>query len=267
MKLQPLNLNPFAQGIKDELTAWWNAFGGDFIGQTIQLTKDSSFPLLQKEYAVSQGKLPHDTNVNIPYLEVTPLYTKAQHGALFVNCNPSGTDYSYYRTYNQNNDCCFYYGEFNPNNPYFQESEKYAQEVGAQSFAMIDVFPLVMQNQAVLKKAFYDAYSTHDNRETAFDELLRLFLKNIECIEPEFIVVTNAFVKDLFIEETSPMRKLLSSFQEDKNKVCYYIGIGQFKTTLFCGGMIAGGHRMDTESRKRLSRDVRHFLSHTPLLF
>ena len=157
MKLQPLNLNPFAQGIKDELTAWWNAFGGDFIGQTIQLTKDSSFPLLQKEYAVSQGKLPHDTNVNIPYLEVTPLYTKAQHGALFVNCNPSGTDYSYYRTYNQNNDCCFYYGEFNPNNPYFQESEKFAQEVGAQSFAMIDVFPLVMQNQAVLKKAFYDA--------------------------------------------------------------------------------------------------------------
>lgn len=267
MKLQPLILNPFAQGVKSELTAWWNIFGSYFIGKTIQLTKGSSLPLLQKEYAISQGKLPHDTNVNIPYLEITPLYTNAKHGALFVNCNPSGTDYNYYETNNQNNDVCFYYGEFNPDNPYFQESEKFALEVGVKSFAMIDVFPLVMQNQAVMKKAFYDAYSIHNNLETAFDELLSIFIKNIEYIEPEFIVVTNAFVKDLFIKDSSPMRKLLTSFHEDKNKVCYDIGIGNFKTTLFCGGMIAGGHRMDTESRKRLTRDVRHFLSHTPILF
>jgi hypothetical protein len=266
MELLSLDQNVLAQNVKSTLTSWWNSFSGDFIGQAIQL-KNSSFPLLQKEYAVSQGKLPHNTTVNIPYLEISPLYKNAKHGALFVNCNPSGTDYSYYRTYNKNNNVCFYYGEFKKKNPYFQECEKFAQEVGVQQFAMIDVFPLVMQNQAVLKKAFKDAYATHNNQETAFDELLKSFLNTIECIEPEFIVVTNAFVKDLFTKENYQLHKLLTSFHEDKDRVCYDIGIGQLKTTLFCGGMIAGGHRMDTESRRRLTRDVRHFLSHTPLQF
>ncbi len=268
MKLQPLNLNPFAQSVKSDLTAWWNSYGGDFVKQTIKLTKNTSFPLLQREYAVSQGKLPQNYNEKvIPFLEITPLYTNTKKGVLFVNCNPSGTDYSYYDKHNKAQDDCFYYGEFNPGNPYFQECEKFTQEVGAQSFAMIDVFPLVMQNQAIMKKAFYEAYSTQ-NRKNAFDALLGLFLKNIESIQPEIIVVTNAFVKDLFIEKTSPLHKLLTGFDDKKKKdrVCYDIGIGQLKTTLFCGGMIAGGHRMDTESRNRLTRDVRHFRSHTPIM-
>lgn len=33
-----------------------------------------------------------------------------------------------------------------------------------------------------------------------------------------------------------------------------------FATTVFCGGMIAGGHQMDTESKKRLIRDVALFM-------
>ena len=184
-----------------------------------------------------------------------------------MNCNPSGTDYDYYRDYyDQHNripvDSIYY---DNPKNTYFDAVEKFVKEgIGVSAnYAMIDVFPLVIQNQAVLKKAFREAYSDHDNREEAFNEILESFLEHIVKIKPAVIIATNAFVKDIFTHDNSPFLnlKIKYTISEDPYNVCYHISIDGFHTTLFCSGMISGGHQMDTESKKRLIRDVRHFFS------
>ena len=130
---------------------------------------------------------------------------------------------------------------------------------------MIDVFPIVIQNQAALKQAYIKA---KDKRKEAFDILIKRFIVSIECIQPKVIIVTNAFVKDLirFIPDENNKNKIDIRIKSitvtpDSEKVCYYLTTPSgFNTTVFCGGMIAGGHQMDTESKQRLVRDVRNYL-------
>lgn len=124
-----------------------------------------------------------------------------------------------------------------------------------ENYAMIDVFPIVMQNQAVLKKAFK---KENGKLRDAFNKLIDLFLDSIEQIKPKVVIVTNAFVKDLFINGFGERVCVVP----DEEKVCYNIKIqgNGFATTVFCGGMIAGGHQMDTEGKKRLIRDVAYFM-------
>ena len=101
--------------------------------------------------------------------------------------------------------------------------------------------------------------------------MLEVFIYNVVQIKPKVIVATNAFVKDLLTSETHPRSLvnlgLLNATYEGDDLVRYKISIKQsdFEATLFCGGMIAGGHQMDTESRARLYRDVRHFFSGDPI--
>ena len=118
--------------------------------------------MLQRNYAddsrlkLKNGDCPRDA---IPCIEISPLYREAKDGILFVNCNPSGTDYEYYRDHNTSHADCFYYGEHRLNNSYFNAAEAFATAVGINNdnFAMIDVFPIVIQNQAVLKEAYKKA--------------------------------------------------------------------------------------------------------------
>lgn len=258
MDLQPTQ---FTLGVLNEYRQWWNNPNNVFKGQTATLS--------QREYALNSSKRINYQcpQASIPYIEISPLYRIAEGGILFVNCNPSGTDYEYYRDYNKNNEDCFCYGIYKPDNSYFNADEEFVKNgIGASvEYAMIDVFPLVIQNQDVLKKAFYNAYKKNPlNLRDAFDELLVAFLDHITTIKPRVIIATNAFVKDIFTQIDSPLLNLQNkkySIREDSNRVCYYICIDGFETTLFCGGMIAGGHQMDTESKKRLIRDVRHYYS------
>ena len=185
-----------------------------------------------------------------------------------MNCNPSGTDYDYYRDYNQKEEPFFYYGELRPENTHFQAVMTFTERVGARAgkkdlpFAMIDVFPIVIQNQAVLKSAYKE-----ETKRNAFNGLLKIFLETIKSIHPAVIIATNAFVKDLFTDEGTKQPYslralgLLDSFVPNTDEVCYDIKVKEEKTRLYCGGMIAGGHQMDTESKSRLIRDVALYLS------
>ena len=265
--------------VQSKLEAWWQDFKSEFVGKTIQLGKNQlGLPLVQREYA-NQNVNPNAKQsilkgcpVNaIPYIEITPLYRSLvpdKPGILFVNCNPSGTDY---KQNGSNTQDIFVYDK--EDNSYFNAAKKFAKDAGVSinesnldgNYAMIDIFPLVIQNQAVLKEAYYNA--TEDRRK-AFTELLNIFVDNVLQIKPKVIVATNAFVKDLLTSDKDYSLKklnLLNSTYEGDKFVRYKIEIQGFTSTLFCGGMIAGGHQMDTESRNRLNRDVRHFFSGNPI--
>lgn len=259
MNLLPLEQNKFAYDRLNQYKEWWKQYRDSFIGKVININKED-FPLLQREYAKNDQLSKYSCARNsIPYMEITPLYREANDGLLFVNCNPSGTDYSYYRDNNSKPPTDFFYYD-KSENTYFNATEEFAKTVGGKSFenyAMIDVFPIVMQNQAVLKKAFD---KSDGKSRDAFNELIVYFLDSIERIKPKVIIVTNAFVKDLFTDIF--LESGLLDVIPDDEKVCYNIKIKKsgFATTVFCGGMIAGGHQMDTESKKRLIRDVALFM-------
>ena len=275
--------------VQSKLKKWWQDYQGQFVKQKIQLGKNlPELPLVQREYA--------DPNVNsnakrstlkgcpvdaIPYIEITSLYRPLDPsipGILFVNCNPSGTDYQYYNDYYMKNGKTrsgfVLYNKVD--NTYFNAAKEFAKKAGVSlnesnldgNYAMIDVFPIVIQNQAVLKKAYNEA---EGRQKEAFERLLEVFIYNVVQIKPKVIVATNAFVKDLLTSETHPRSLvnlgLLNATYEGDDLVRYKISIKQsdFEATLFCGGMIAGGHQMDTESRARLYRDVRHFFSGDPI--
>ena len=273
MNILPLPQNLFAQQVLSNYSSWWQNYESEF-SVKIPLGQSQHY-MLQRKYAddsrlkFKKGDCPRKA---IPCIEISPLYREAKDGILFVNCNPSGTDYEYYRDHNTNHEDCFYYGEQKPNNSYFNAAEAFATAVGINNdnFAMIDVFPIVIQNQAVLKEAYNKA--TGRQRE-AFDELLRYFLNNIVRIHPKVIVATNAFVKDLLtdndVKRPYSLRQLgrFDDFHPDGDRVCYHITIKDLETTLFCGGMIAGGHQMDTESKSRLIRDVKYFRNHSSIHF
>lgn len=257
MKLLELEQNKIAKKILNLYSVWWKCYGDKF-------KKNKDYPLLQREYAEKSQLKKMCDNKFIPYIEITPLYRKASGGLLFVNCNPSGTDYNYYKEKNSNTPTdCLYYED--SNNRYFKEVERFAKNVGGddfENFAMIDVFPIVLQNQGYLKKAFTKSIKENNSgMGEAFKCLINIFLKIVVIIEPKIVVVTNAFVKNLI---TNDFKNLgLVEINADDENVCYNVKIkkknGYFETTVFCGGMIAGGHQMDTESKKRLVRDVKRF--------
>ena len=255
LKLLELKYNVFADNKLNQYKDWWKQYGKEFLGQKV-VVDGKNCHLLQREYADnSQLSKYNCKRDSIPYIEITPLYREAKDGLLFVNCNPSGTDYPYYQKHNGASPTDFFYYD-RPDNTYFNAVVEFADGVGGKgfgNFAMIDVFPIVIQNQAVLKKTFGDA--TGDLKK-AFDKLIEFFLDSILQIKPKVVIVTNAFVKDLFVNKFNGMIRV----KHDEKNVCYYIGIKNFETTVFCGGMIAGGHPMDSESRKRLERDVRLFI-------
>ena len=217
----------------------------------------------------------------IPYIEISAMCREIENGLLFINCNPSGTDYEHYEDKNKDKiEECFYYD--NPQNDYFKESRKFANQVGiGDNFAMIDFFPIVIQKQADLKKKVEEVFSGKDKTKKnhlqnevsaridgerkAFKELIDIFLDAIKKLNPQVIVVTNAFVRDLFVKKLVELEYIteLEAEEENQNQLVYHkmkITKTNYTFTLFCGGMIAGGHRMDRESQKRLERDVRLFL-------
>ena len=112
---------------------------------------------------------------------------------------------------------------------------------------MIDLFPIVLKEQAVLK-------DTYKKNPKLFVPLLHVFVEAIEELQPKVIVVTNAFVRDV-------LKKEMSKFDENVSGVYYEMKTDKLETAVFCGGMISGSHQMDVESKKRLIRDVRTYLN------
>ena len=154
LELLELEHNAFAKSKLNQYKDWWKQYNKEFLGKVVTVEKQPR-PLLQREYAdgsqLSKYKCKRDA---IPYIEITPLYREVKDGLLFVNCNPSGTDYPYYKKHKGASPTDFVYYD-NPDNTYFDAVVEFAEGVGGEgfrNFAMIDVFPVVIQNQAVLKK-------------------------------------------------------------------------------------------------------------------
>lgn len=247
MNLLTLSGNPFAQSTKNFYVDWWNRNKDKFINCP------NPFPF---EKVIKN----QDT---IPYLEITPLHKVAKNGILFINCNPAGTDSKYYKKHNQNKEICFYYNN-DAKKTYARLCESFAADINVSEYAMIDIFPIVVKEQKVIKEDFNNP---NNGRSEAYDELLDFFLKMIVEIQPKVIAVTNGFIKNLFIDKNSSLNKKFDKFVEDSEKCCYYIKIGDFETTLFCSGMIKGQHALDSESLKRFKRDIRCYFNHTTINF
>lgn len=189
---------------------------------------------------------------SIPLFEISNFFRKPSEErieVLFVNCNPSGTDNGYYEKMNTKGDDFFYYD--NPKNPYHKSVDDFYRDLGLEdeNYAMIDLFPVVTQEQEVLVKACksYPAF---------FDSLIEIFVDAVVELNPKVIVVTNAFVREALKKEKSKF-----SFTENDEEGYYVMKANGLDNVAFCGGMIAGKHQMDVESKKRLIRDVKNYLA------
>ena len=227
-------MNTFAGKTLKRHECFWNSFAGRSYYSSILFQRYRVFPV----------------NNTIPLFEVSSFLRKPTAGrleVLFVNCNPSGTDVAYYKTHNSAGNDFFYYD--NSKNAYFENAESFYKELGQkdENYAMIDLFPIVLKEQAVLK----DVYKQNPK---LFVPLLHVFVKAIEELQPKVIVVTNAFVRDV-------LKKEMSKFEENKSGVYYEMKTCALESVVFCGGMISGSHQMDVESKKRLIRDVRTYLN------
>lgn len=229
-------MDEFANDFFDRYKKWWRKWS-----PTINIK------------GLFQRYLHQPLEASIPLIEISKLFRKPTQGrleVLFVNSNPSGTDITYYRKKNASGDDFFFYD--NPKNSYFKSVEAFYKELGFSddNYAMIDMFPIVVKEQAVLENAY-------NANPTIFAALLDIFVDAVIELRPKVIVVTNAFVRELLKKE---MPKYFC-FKENNFGVFYEMDNSQLNTAVFCGGMIAGPHQMDVESKKRLIRDVRCYLS------
>ena len=229
----PHRMNAFAEKYLEKYKNYWRMSGHALEGLT---------PSLFQRYCVPEN--------TIPIFEVGRLFRKPTEGrlaVLFVNSNPSGTDNDYYESNNSKYDDFFYYDK--TDNPYFKSTDEFYRALGLtdNNYAMIDLFPIVLNEQAVLKNAY------EKNRDL-FVPLIDIFVEAVEELQPQVIVVTNAFVRDV-------LKKEMPKFKENQTGVYYEMATDRSETAVFCGGMIAGRHQMDIESKKRLKRDVKKYLN------
>lgn len=207
----------------------------------------------QNHDSLFQRNLNKTSSSTIPLFEVTNMFrkpTKDGVNVLFVNCNPAGTDLNHYKN---NNKLCheFFYYDNTGKNQYFQSIDDFYKELGLNddNYAMIDMFPIVIQEQAVLKKAY-------NADPSFFAPLISIFIQAVIELQPKVIVVTNAFVGSLF--QTAIPKQI--NVQYNNVGVYHEIKDSRLNTAVFCGGMIAGRHQMDRESKKRLIKDVKEYL-------
>lgn len=258
----------------NELKAWWDNNREVLLNVKISIKEQGN----TTEYQLFQRKNTQDDT--IPYLEITPLYRKADGGILFVTCNPSGTEV---KQYANNTEEIFTYE--NKNNEYWVNAESFAKRVFGDicqdidsKYAMIDVFPIVLQKQTVLERVFKTMRPKDDKLKCAFNSLIQMFLETVKAINPRVIVVANAFVRKIFMDYLGNSKylnyngKTWIDIEPNKNElVCYHItrimDDVQQKIAVFCGGAFGGRVKMDKESEKRLSRDVKYYIKGQSLDF
>ncbi len=239
-----MNMNENLQDrILIKLNDWWNTYAHLFRGWLQREVFRTNNPTKDADY--------------IPNIEITNKYRKTNNGLLMIGCNPSGNDYAYYRDKGNKCDFCIYDKE----NQYTTAIYNFANNVNcADNYACIDLFPIVLGEEAQLKENF----ENDKNIQDALKALAQITFENIIEINPKVIAITDTFVRDLF---TISFPKLgLLEVHEDTDNVCYDInikdkeGIGHLYT-IFCGAMLTGQRPMDRESRKRFEKDVRNYLN------
>ena len=199
----------------------------------------------------------------IPYIEVSEYYNK-RNTILFVGMNPSGADIPFYTEENKNHSHVLIY---NGRSPYYQTMQKFANECYEKdsTFAELDVFGIVQAKQKVIEDDF-------QKNPQYYKKMFELFLKGMKELDPEVIVVANAFVRKIMLREEPFNNNKYNDFYGEyipptKNKDFggYDIEIGssedpnrrKFKIYFSC--MLSGGH-LDLGNRDNLIWLIQNYL-------
>ena len=184
---------------------------------------------------------------HIPLLEInSTLSVTPPIDLLVVNCNPSGTDYDYYSS--QKPSDVMIYNKIK-GNPYLEWGKKLLPN---KKVALADVFPIVCQNQDRIK----EAVKMHN---ALFQELYDIFWQLVCELSPKAMVITNAYVRDLIVSEKSLSLPKRVTITPDDANVRYILQCPEHhrEIILLGGGMIAGAHQMDKDSRRRFEKDIK----------
>ena len=204
----------------------------------------------------SRTNVDFDPNI-IPYIEVSK-YHNNRNTILFVGMNPSGADIPSYNKYNKNSSPVFKYTD---ESPYYKTMQNFANECYEEKdkvFAELDVFGIVQADQKVIEKDFQD-------NPQYYKGMFELFLKGMKELNPEVIVVANAFVRKILLRE-KPFDNKYDDFygeyikptkNEDFGGYDIEIGGSVFKIYFSC--MLSGGH-LDSGNRDNLIWLIRNYL-------
>jgi hypothetical protein len=187
---------------------------------------------------------------NIPLLEInSTLSVTPPIDLLVVNCNPSGTDYNYYTS--QTPCDVMVYSKIK-GNPYLEWGKKLLPN---KKVVMADICQIVCQNQEIIREAI-------KKHKVLFQEMYNIFWQLVCELSPKVIVVTNAYVRDIIVSQKFLSRPEWINITSDDANVRYILRCPEHdqEVVLLCGGMIAGAHQMDKDSRRRLERDIKAYI-------
>lgn len=189
-----------------------------------------------------------------PKIEIGDFDDTVRNGLLFVSCNPSGTDTDFYE---QNKKIDYkevmWYTKKKDTSGFLDALKKFSEKCGyGGKYSKLDVFCVVKKAQKEDIKHYSDK-----NNKSLYKEMFTIFVDTVEKIQPEVIVVANAFIRDLFQNDFKDI------IRYDKNQDLEYGGhrakFGEHETYIFFTSMLSGGRALDVGSREVLEWAVNRY--------
>ncbi len=189
-----------------------------------------------------------------PKIEIGDFDDTVRNGLLFVSCNPSGTDTDFYE---QNNKIDYkevmWYPKKKDTSGFLDALKKFSEKCGyGGKYSKLDVFCVVKKAQKQVIKHYSDK-----NNKSLYEKMFTIFVDTVEKIQPEVIVVANAFIRDLFQNDFKDI------IRYDKNQDLEYGGhrakFGEHETYIFFTSMLSGGRALDVGSREVLEWAVNRY--------
>ena len=199
-------------------------------------------------------------------IELGDFLNDEKGGLVFVGVNPSGANKQYYNDYFAKEENKYKRIKENPQNAviwyspdeqhrkkdgFLKAAEKFVQECGYEHYSKLDVFCVVKKNQKDVQLHF-ELY------KKVYREMFSIFADTIVDIRPKVIVVANAFVRDLFLEEGFD-NIIKCERNEDFGGYLASINNGQFETQVYFSSMLSGQRALDVGSRENLIWLIRNY--------
>lgn len=186
-----------------------------------------------------------------PKIEIGDFDDTVRNGLLFVSCNPSGADIEYYKEKNKNKeDVIWYKPEDGKDTSGFLGALK--EFAGESVYSKLDVFCVVKKEQ----KEVRGHYKKH---QEIYKEMFKIFVSTVEKLEPEIIVVANAFVRDLFQKDFIGKSGYEYEDKQDSDYGGHNAKFGNHDTYIFFTSMLSGGRALDVGSREVLKWAVERY--------
>ena len=188
-----------------------------------------------------------------PKIEIGDFDDTIKNGLLFVSCNPSGADTKYYKSKNVNKEKVIWYKpeKGKDTSGFLDALETFSYHCGYnEKYSKLDVFCIVKSKQEDVK----NHYKRH---KEIYGEMFKIFLKTVEKLQPEVIVVANAFVSDLL--KNAFKDKIGYIDDQDSDYGGHEAKIGDCPTYIFFTSMLSGGRALDVGSRELLAWAVKRY--------